>query len=139
MNSPKPKADESVVERFERLDDEVPLSEMEAKAILDEAGIDPHASLKKLFSKLDQIAAQEREQRFAKAEIAHRKELGALARREAANDRKGRPELLAQVHLYRQQHPTLSAQFRNFESMNDDDLRSLLAEVEELISREEEG
>lgn len=135
MKKPGTKPESDLVSRFERLDDEVPITDEEAKTILADAGLDPSESLKRLFSKLDAAAAEERHERFAKAEVARSRDLQRLRTSEATASR---PELLAQLSLWRTQHPSLSAQFRNFESMSDDELHSLLVEIEELLRRAEE-
>lgn len=132
MTSPKSRVEDSLLERFERLDDEVPITDEEARSVLAASGIDPDKSMKRLLSKLDRLSAKERHERFARAEIARRQE---LARLDNARDDRSHGELIAQLHLLQHQHPSLSAQFRNFESMNDGELRSLVAEIEELVRR----
>jgi hypothetical protein len=132
MIKPGSKDDRSLIERFEKLDDEVPISDDEAKAILAESGIDPKASLARLFQSIDAVEAKERQQRFARAEIGRDEELSRLEQRYA---HLSGPQLRQQLTLLQSRHPELRANFRNFERANDDELRSLLVEIEELISR----
>ncbi len=135
MTKPGSKDDWSFIERFERLDDEVPITDEEAKGVLAEAGIDPVASMKRLFESIDADEAEERRARFAKAEVARQQELTRLEHRHA---NLSGPELRQQLDIYRTGYPELRANFRNFEGANDDELRSLLAEIEELIRRASE-
>ena len=135
MTKPGSKDENDFVKRFERIDDEVPVTDDETKIILADAGLDPSESLKRLFSKLDAAAAQQRRERFVRAEAARALELRRL---EIAKTPKSRSELLAQLSLLRSEHPTVATQFRNFESMSDDELHSLLLEIKELVRRAEE-
>jgi len=135
MTTPSPNGQRSFAERFESVDDSVPLSLEEAKAILADAGVDPAAGMKRLLAEMDNIDAAARQQRFAKAEVARQRELSRL---EKGFEGLGRAELLQQLDIFRTNHPELRANFRSFQGSSDDELRSLLAELEELIRRDGE-
>jgi len=129
----KPKTDRPFAERFEKIDDQVPMTKEEAKAILAEAGVDPTAGKKRLFAELEAIEADERQKRFARAEVSYQRDVSHISTGQA--DR-ARPEMLAQLDMYRASNPGLSTHFRDFKGANDEELRSLLAEIEELIRRD---
>jgi hypothetical protein len=135
MTKPTPTGPRSFAERFESVDDAVPLSVEEAKAILADAGIDPAEGMKRLFAEMDSIDAAARQKRFANAEVSRQRELSRL---EKGFEGLGRAELLQQLDIFRTSHPELRANFRSFQGASDDELRSLLAELQELIRRDDE-
>jgi hypothetical protein len=132
MKKPGSADDWSLVERFERFDDDVPITDEEANAILAEAGIDPGASMNRLFEGLDAEEAEQRRIRFDGAESARQEELSRLEHRYA--DLTG-PALRQQLQLLLTGHPEVRAHFRNFEGASDNEVRSFLVEIEELIRR----
>jgi len=135
MTKSKPTGQHSFAERFESLDDAIPLSLEEAKAILADAGIDPVEGMNRLFAEMDAVDAAARQQRFAKAEVARQRD---LLRLDKGFEGLGRAELLQQLDIFRSNHPELRANFRSFQGSSDDELRSLLAELQELIRRDGE-
>jgi hypothetical protein len=131
MTKPGFEEDWAFIERFERLTDETPLSDEEARAVLAEAGIIPETALEELLARIEEAEAQGRRERFAAAEVKRRE---TLKRLEAPRSKLSRPELMAQLSTLRGKHPELIAHFRNFEAAPDEDLQSLLAEIEELLA-----
>lgn len=136
MTKPRARDTRSFAERFEQVDSQVPMTDEEAKEILTKAGLDPSASLKRLLDDLDGLEAAERHQRFARAEVARQRELGRLGK---GFEHLGHQELLEQLGAYQLKYPELRANFRGLqEAHSDDELRSLLAEIEELVRRASE-
>lgn len=133
MTTPKQLGQRSLAERFEDLDDEVPMTKEEAQTVLKAAGLDAADGMKRLLGELDAIEDKERAERFAKAEVAVRRERAQLEAKKKSD--LARPELLEQLDWYRLQYPKLSAHFRNFQSASEEELRTLLAEIEELTGR----
>lgn len=131
----KLRTEKSFVERFEHVDDQVPMSNEDAKLALAGAGVDAVGGLDRLFAELDGVEATERKQRFAKAEVRRQRELAGLGGPQRSL---GPVEVRQQLELYRQKYPDLRAQFRSFEGASDDDRRALLEEIEELIRRASE-
>lgn len=136
MTKPRTRDTRSFAERFEQIDSQAPMTDEEAKDVLAQVGIDPSASLKRLMDELDVFEATERHQRFSRAEVARQRELGRLGK---GFEHLGHKELLEQLGAYQLKYPELRANFRGLQGApSDDELRTLLAEIEELIRRASE-
>jgi hypothetical protein len=67
-----------ILDCFERVDDEVPVTEEEAAVLLADAGIDPKASLTRLFQRIDSDHSAE----IRELQIRAMRRVGRLARRQ---------------------------------------------------------
>lgn len=114
--------------RFAALSDEVPVDADEADEVLRDVGIDSNAAFKRLAARISDFDAEQKRQRFAQAEAERQ---AALERLQKTRPKLPRAEMLARI---RQLQPDTIA-FKGFESAPDDDLESLLAQLEEMASR----
>jgi hypothetical protein len=136
MTKPRARDTRSFAERFEQMDSQVPMTDEEAKEVLAQSGLDPSASLKRLLDDLDGLEATERHERFARAEVARQRELSRLGK---GFEHLGHKDLLEQLCAYQVKYPELRANFRGLQgAASDDELRTLLAEIEELVRRASE-
>ncbi len=145
MVKKSPTDEQRLLGRLDRGRDEAPLSEDEAKAMLTEDGVDVEAEFK-LFaeklverqeaerkSRLDQQEA-ERKSRFAAAERAYHES----ASRNRVSSPRSRAENLALVRSHQERHPELTAHHHQLRHMSDDDLQSLVDQLNELEGDEAE-
>lgn len=128
------KKDLSLADQFEQIDSQVEVTDEEAKALLEEAGIDQQASLKFLMGEIADAEAKEKKVRLKKAALDHGAESRRLGER-ASSMKLPRGEVLHHLHAYQRAHPSLSAHFRdlNLDATSDEELRDMLAEIEELV------
>ena len=126
----KPPTDEQrLISRFGRARDEAPMSEAEAKEFLNELGIDADAEFKLLLENVgarEEVAAR---QLLADAEAQYRQ---LQSRAKSTGKRRSRSENQAWIRAQQQRHPELSAHHHDLTHMSDDDLASLVEQLEEL-------
>lgn len=136
--SKKPSPDNSDAEfasRLEALLDEVPLEAREVDEILRSAGIDAKSATERIMARVREVHERERLERFARAEVERRAALEKLESKRG-RARRSRAELLAQLSRIRERYPQTAAMYRDFESTTDDDLESLLDDLEVITGGE---
>lgn len=134
-----PRTAQNFVYRLVELDESVPLSNEEARAILREAGVDPAHELKRALALVEVEEQKQRQARFAKAD-AERK--ATLARMSSPKQQCSRPQLLYRLdELKRLAPPEAQPQtyFKNFEAASDDDLARIVADFEHLLALDSES
>ncbi|MCE9580091.1 MAG: hypothetical protein K8W52_43650 [Deltaproteobacteria bacterium] len=126
----QPLTDEQrLILRFERARDEAPMSEPEARALLGEVGVDVDAEFKLLMEHVRDRDETARLEMLANAEVAYRQ---ALSQPRMPARRRSRTENQAAVRSMQARHPRLSAHHHDLTHMSDDDLASLVEQLEEL-------
>lgn len=140
MDKKSPTPEQRLLGRLDRASDEAQLSEADAKALLKEDGVDIEAE-KKLFAtqlaerqrverkKREELQEAERKSRLAAAENAYRESVG---RQRAVGPRRTREENMAIVRALQQRHTELTAHHHDLRHMSDDDLQSLVDQLNEL-------
>ncbi len=135
MPKPPLSHEQRLVLRFEEATDESPLSEKEARELLAADGVDVDAEFAILVTDVKQ-----------RAEDARRAEMhGAAADWQQFRDRRkptlrarSREENLARVQVLRTKRPELTVQHRDLTHVSDDDLASLVEQLEELAADDRE-
>jgi hypothetical protein len=112
------------------------LSETEARELLKEDGVDVDAEYKLLLEGLATRNETERKQLLADADNAYRALDSGTAKKTTTT--RSRNDNLARVRGHQQRHPQLTASFRDLTHMSDDDLQSLVDELDELTGDGEE-
>lgn len=129
MTKQPPTDEQRLVLRFERARDEAPLSELEAREVLEELGIDVDGEFKRMMAGLQEREEETRRQRLAEADASYRQLLAAprkpVRRRTPAENRTRIREI--QAH-----YPDASAHHHDLTHMSDDDLASLVEQLEAL-------
>lgn len=135
MKKPSPKnTDAEVASRFEGLFEQVPLDPREIEETLREAGIDAKTATDRMMARVLEVQEHERRERLAKADAERKADAVRNQSRRGGASLRNRAEMLARFFEIRSQHPAAAAMFRDFQSASDEDLRSLLEDLEELIS-----
>jgi cell fate (sporulation/competence/biofilm development) regulator YlbF (YheA/YmcA/DUF963 family) len=136
MKKPAPKnTDAEIAARLEALMDEVPLEPREVEETLQQAGIDPKTATDRIMARARQVQERERTQRFARAEAERVAALERIKSKRADRPQRNRAEILARIFEIRAEHPqVVSAMYRDFQSAPEQDLQSLLDDLEDMIS-----
>jgi cell fate (sporulation/competence/biofilm development) regulator YlbF (YheA/YmcA/DUF963 family) len=135
MKRAAPKStDAEIAARLETLLDEVPLESREIEEVLRQAGIDPKAATDRIMARARHVQERERTQRFAQAEAARVAALERIKSMRADRPQRSRAEVLARIFEIRAQYPQAAAMYRDFQAAPDQDLESLLDDLEEMIS-----
>lgn len=132
------KSDAAFVARLESLFDQVPLEDAEVESILAEEGIDPAAVTARALSLVAEETERLRVERLRFADAERRSAVSQLESRLAARIKRSRDELLARFAELRLSQPQAAAMFRDFKSASDEDLASLVAELETLVGDDED-
>ncbi len=136
MTKKQPTDEQRFLLRFEQAREEGPMSEREAREALGEIGVDPDAEFALLMQNIRAQDEAKRVQRLAEAETAYRER---QARPRVPAPLRSRSENLAWVQAARHRHPEMSAHHHDLTHMSDDDLASLVEQLEELEADAEEG
>lgn len=132
MSDGKPKnTDHDFLRRFQELSAEVPVDEAEAQHILRDAGIDVAAAIKEAMAHVDSVEERLKKERFAQAEADRQ---AALAGLRPPSKKRTTAELRARLGEL-QRAAGAQALFRGLDSVKDDDLEILVAQLEELVAR----
>ena len=124
----------SLLDRFDRLDEQVPVDDQEADQIIADLGIDVDASLHRLMVRVNEAEAQLRQEEYA--EVASKRQV-ALTKLQQSRPPRTRAALLARIAELQSGPSRPQAFYKNLESVPDDDLASLVAELEELSADNE--
>lgn len=130
-------SDKSFVKSLEALSEHTPLDDGEAAEILAEAGIDPARALAELKAALAEEDERVRVERFAEA---GRRREEALRKLSTARPKRSRQELRERLSTLQTALPTDQRPqtfYRDLSSVPDEDLESLVAELEALVEGEE--
>jgi hypothetical protein len=128
-----PTDEQRMLARLDRARDDASLSEAEAREILKAEGVDVDAEFKLLLEGLGDRHEVERKKRLADFESAYR----ALEPRTRTTVRHSRNDNMGRIRAHQQRHPELTAHFRDLTYMSDDDLQSLVDQLDELEADEE--
>lgn len=124
-----PTDEQRLVLRFERARDEAPLSEAEAREVLGELGIDVDGEFKRMMAGLEEREESARRGRLAEADASYRQLLVAprkpVRRRTPTENRARCRELQAR-------YPDASTHHHDLTHISDDDLASLVEQLEAL-------
>lgn len=123
-------------QRFEELDAAIPVDEEEAGEILANAGLDPEAALSRLMGRVDQAEDDIRHQAYQAAQVARQE---WAARLESVGRQRPRAELLAIIDSMKNTGTELQAMYKNLDEVTDEDLESLVRELEALAEGDEEA
>jgi len=135
MKKPAPKnTDVEIAARLEALLDEVPLEAREVAETLRLAGIDPKIATDRIMARARQVQERERTLRFARAEAERLAALEQMKSKRTERPQRSRAEILARIFEIRAQYPQAAAMYRDFQSAPDQDLESLLDDLEDMIS-----
>lgn len=134
MTKKTPTDEQRLLGRLDRARDEASLSESEALAMLKEDGVDVEAEFKLLLTGLRERQEADRKQRLAAAENAYR---ATEPRKQSDAPRRTRDENVARVRELQQKHPELTAHHYDLKQMSEDDLQSLVEQLNELEADEE--
>lgn len=135
MKKPAPKnTDAEIAARLEALLDEVPLEPREVEETLRQAGIDPKTATDRIMARARQVQERERAQRFARAEAERVAALEGMRVERASRPQRSRAEILARIFEIRAKYPQAAAMYRDFQSAPDQDLESLLDDLEAMIA-----
>lgn len=129
------RSDEDFLARLDRVSDEIPVTDAEAEMLLQEAGVDAPGALRRLLSRIENFDTQQKQERFARADAERR---AALAQSSTPSRQRSRGELLARLDELKAHSDQPQAYFRSLESVPDEDLESLVSQLEELASREKD-
>lgn len=135
MTKQPPTDAQRLVFRFERARDEAPLSESEARDVLDELGIDVDGEFKRMMAGLQEREETARRQRLADADNSYRQ---LLAEPRKPGRRRTPTEDRARVRELQARHPEMSAHHHDLTHMSDEDLASLVEHLEALEDDEGE-
>lgn len=127
-------SDKDFLARLERVSDEIPVTEAEAEILLQDSGIDASKGLARLLGRVEAFDAQYKKTHYAQIDAARRAALARVPTQTPARQQ-SRVELLTRLKALRTNAEQPQAYFRSLESMPDDDLASLIAQLEELSSR----
>jgi hypothetical protein len=134
MKKPSPKnTDAEIAGRLEALFDQVPLEQREVEATLRQAGIDPKAATERIMVRARLAQERERTERFARAEAERLAALERVTSKRVERPQRSRTEILARIFEIRTQYPQTAAMYRDFQSAPDQDLESLLDDLEEMV------
>lgn len=122
--------------RFEEIDLDVPLSNEEAADLLTSAGIDAESALTELMACAEKLNEQLRREEFERAAVERRMALDKL---ETARPPRPRASLLEKIRGYIERGLQPQAMYKDLEEVTDEDLESLVAELEALAGDEEES
>lgn len=135
MKKPPPKnTDAEVASRLEGLFEQVPLDPREIEETLREVGIDAKSATERMMARVLELQEHERRERLAQADAERKAEAVRHQSKRGGTSLRNRAEMLARFFEIRTQHPAAAAMFRDFQSASDEDLRSLLDDLEELIA-----
>lgn len=135
MTKQPPTDEQRLVLRFERARDEAPLSEAEAREALGEMGIDVDGEFKRMLAGLHEREEAARRQRLVEAEASHRR---FVAEPRKPTRHRTPAENRARVRELQARYPDASAHHHDLTHMSDDDLASLVGELEALEDDAEE-
>jgi len=122
-------SDAEFASRLEGLFDEVPLEAREVEEIMQDAGIDANAASGRILALVREVSERERLDRFARADLERRVALEKLESKRG-HSRRSRAEMIAQLSRIRERYPQAVAMYRDFQYAADDDLESLLDDLE---------
>lgn len=131
-------SDRRFLKSLHALADAAPMDDAEVDEILADAGIDSAGALTELQSAIAAHDEERRQKRFAAAEARRRTALDRLA---APRKSRTREELLGRLDFLQQTLPPEQAPqafFRDLKQVPDEDLESLVEELEEMLEREED-
>ena len=131
---PPNNSDAEVAARLEELLDQVPLDPREIEETLREAGIDAKSATERMMARLQDVQEHERRERLTQADAERKADAARHQSKRGDASMRSRAEMLARFFEIRTQYPAAAAMFREFQSASDEDLRSLLDDLEELIS-----
>ena len=135
MKKPAQKnTDAEVAARLEALLDEVPLDAREVEETLRDAGIDAKAATARMMARVQEVQECQRRERLARADAERKADLASQHAKRSDRPLRTHAELLARFFEIRAQHPAAAALYRDFQSASEEDLRSLIDDLEELIS-----
>lgn len=146
MTKKSPSEEQRLLGRLDRGRDDAQLTEADATAQLKEDGVDVEAEFKLFAKRLierqqverksrNEQQEAERKNRIAAAEQAYRE---VLARPRQSSPRRSREENMARVRALQSQHPELTAHHFDLKAMSEDDLQSLVDQLNELEGDETE-
>jgi hypothetical protein len=127
-------SDAAIASRLEALLDQVPLDRREVEDTLRHAGIDPKAATARMLARVAGLKERERSERFALAEADRLAALARMKSRRAEGPRRTRDEMLSRLAGIRKSYPAAAAMYRDFQTATEEDLASLLDDLEEMIS-----
>jgi hypothetical protein len=133
-----PASDEQLLHALDRLDDSVPMEDVEVGKVLSDVGVDPRAELTRAMVLVENALARERSERYARAANERG---GALRRLSAGVAPRPRAQNLARLRQLQATAPTgseLHANFKNFETASDEDLDRIVAEFEHLLGENDD-
>lgn len=129
MTKQPPTDEQRLVHRFERAQDEAPLSESEAREVLGGLGIDVDGEFKRMMAALEEREEAARRQQLADADAGYRQLLAEprkpVRRRTPTENRVRYRELQAR-------YPDASAHHHDLTHVSDGDLASLVEQLEAL-------
>ena len=138
MKKPSHKnTDADVAARLVALLEEVPLDAGEVDETLRDAGIDAKSATARMMARVHEVQERERRERLARADADRKADLAKVRARRADRPLGTRADLLARIFEIRAQHPSAAVLHRDFQSASEDDLRSLVDDLEDLISNGE--
>jgi hypothetical protein len=129
----KDDGDRAFLQRVYNLTDETPVDEVEALEILKDVGIDVAAALSETMAHIASVEQRIKQARFANAESERR---AALVPR-VTTKKRTHAELLTRLAELRSSAGA-QALFSGLESIGEEDLAELVAQLEELVRRGEE-
>lgn len=146
MTKKSPTYEQRLLGRLDRARDEAPLSEAEAIALLKEEGVDFKAEFDHFAKRLIERQQAERKSRLALQEAERKSRLSvvenayrnSVAWIRESTPRRSRQENMTFVRAHQQRHPELTVHHRDLQSMSDDDLQSLVDQLNELEGDETE-
>jgi vacuolar-type H+-ATPase subunit E/Vma4 len=125
-----------LLDGYEELDVRVPLDDEDAEEILASASVDADAALSRLLQRIDDKEEELRATAYARATEERQRILGRMQPR---SQPRSREELLSTIAQMQSRGVELQAMYKNLEEVTDEDLESLVADLELLSGEDEEA
>jgi hypothetical protein len=125
-----------LLDGYEELDLGVPLDDEDAEEIIASAAIDADSALSRLLQRMDD---EDEEVRTASYERAAEERRRMLERMQPRTQHRSRQELLSIIAKMQEQGVELQALYKDLKEVTDEDLESLVADLELLSGDDEEA